>query len=381
MNLGQILLGALREQRGAMLVELAALVGHESPSRDKHALDGLADSIAGRFGTLGGQIIRHVNPAGGDHIEARFEGADPRLAPSLVLAHFDTVWPTGTLARMPFRVEDGKAYGPGTYDMKASLVLLEFALKTLRDLGRAPARPVVALLTSDEEIGSASSRPLIEERARSAAHVLVLEPPLADGRLKTGRKGVGKFVVTIRGLAAHAGVEPEKGINAIQELAHQVLLLHGLADLERGTTVNVGVVAGGTVSNVVPAEATARVDVRVKTLDEADRIVRAFGSLEPLVQGIRLSVDGEFDRPPMERTQRSHELFERVREIGRTVGLELGEGSTGGASDANFTAAIGVPTLDGLGAQGAGAHADYEHVLIDALPERAALLAAVLASI
>jgi glutamate carboxypeptidase len=381
MSLGSILLKSLRDQREAMLVELAALVGHESPSRDKPALDSLAGSIAGRFCMLGGRITRHLNPTGGDHIEARFEGTDPSLAPSLVLAHFDTVWPLGTLARMPFHVGDGKAYGPGVFDMKASLVMLEFALKSLFDLGHRPARPIVALLTSDEEIGSVSSRPLIEERARSAEHVLVLEPPLADGRLKTGRKGVGKFVITIKGRAAHAGVEPEKGLNAIQELAHQVLRLHGLADLERGTTVNVGVVAGGTVSNVVPAKATARVDVRVKSLDEADRIVRAFGSLRPVMEGIRLDVEGEFDRPPMERTPRSNELFERVREIGRTVGLELGEGSTGGASDANFTAAIGVPTLDGLGAPGAGAHADYEHVVIDALPVRTALLAAVLASL
>jgi glutamate carboxypeptidase len=262
--------------------------------------------------------------------------------------------------------------------MKASLVLVEYALRALRELNRIPPRPIRILFTSDEEIGSATSREHIEAEARASAYALVMESPLPGGRLKTARKGVGHFHLDVDGRAAHAGVEPEKGVSAILELAHQIIRLHELADPAHGTTVNVGVVKGGSTSNVVPAHALAHIDVRVKSRAEAERMTTALHALEPVLPGARLTVEGDFDRPPMERTPAIVALFERVREIGRSLGLELGEGATGGASDGNLTAALGVPTIDGLGALGAGAHAIDEHIVVDSLATRAALLACLL---
>ncbi len=363
-----------------MLESLSELVRHESPSRDKPALDGLARRLADRFQRLGGDVEVLANPSGGDHVRVRFEasGAAGAAAPALVLCHFDTVWPVGTLARLPFRVEDGRAFGPGIFDMKASLVLLEFAMKAIQEQAFPLPRPVVALLTSDEEIGSPTSRALIESRAKGCAYALVMESPLTGGRLKTARKGVGQFTVTIEGRPAHAGIEPEKGVSAIQELAHQILRIHAMADPAAGTTVNVGVVEGGTTPNVVAAKAVARVDVRVTSVAEAERVEAAIRGLQPVAPEAKILVEGGFNRPPMERTSAIAALFERARRIGQSLGLELTEGATGGASDGNFTAALGVPTLDGLGTLGAGAHAENEHILIDTLPERAALLAALL---
>jgi glutamate carboxypeptidase len=376
---GERLLAHLIGLQDAMLVATEALVAHESPSRDKAALDALADRIGGRFAVLGAAVERVPNRAGGDHLLVRL-GARRESAPALILGHFDTVWPAGTLERMPFRVEGGRAHGPGVYDMKANLVLAEFALRAIRDLGLDSdlPRPVELLWTSDEELGSPSSRGLIEETARRAAYVLVVEPPLAGGALKTARKGVGRFHLEVTGRAAHAGVEPEKGVSAVVELAHQVLALQALADPAAGTSVNVGVVQGGTTSNVVPASATAAIDVRAATLAEARRVEYAMAGLRPVLAGARVAVTGEFNRPPMERTPAIAALFDRARALARTVGLELTEGSTGGGSDGNFTAALGVPTLDGLGVPGGGAHADDEHILVDELPRRAALLAALL---
>jgi glutamate carboxypeptidase len=374
------LIGDLEPRRGAMLERLAELVRHESPSRDKAALDLLARNLAARLGALGAEVSLIANPEGGDHVRARWAapGAADDEAPALVLGHFDTVWPHGTLAALPFRVADGRAYGPGIFDMKASLVLLESAIEAIRARGCDLPRPIVALWTSDEEIGSPHSRSLIEEEARHAAHVLVLEPPLPGGRLKTARKGVGRFRLVVEGRPAHAGVEPEKGISAVVELAHQVLRLNDLNDPAAGTTVNVGVIQGGTVANVVAAEAIATIDVRVVTMDEARRVEAALRAISPVLPGARVRVEGGMNWPPMERSPRGAALFGRVRAIGRTLGLDLDEGMTGGGSDGNFTAALGVPTLDGLGAPGAGAHAEDEHVLVAPLTERAALLAAVL---
>jgi glutamate carboxypeptidase len=301
--------------------------------------------------------------------------------PALLLCHMDTVWPAGTLAARPFRVEEGRAYGPGSYDMKAGIVIAEFALRAVRDLGLRLPRPVLLLLTADEEVGSKVSRPLIEEMAHRSQYVLVLEPSLGTGALKTARKGVGRFTVEIVGRAAHAGVEPEKGLSAVLELAHQIVYLQGLADAGQGTTINVGVVRGGTRSNVVPAYAEAEVDVRVWTMAEAGRVTEGIKNVQPHIPGIQLRVQGGLGRPPMERTTASAVLFRRAQEIGRQLGLDLGETSTGGGSDANFTAALGIPTLDGLGAIGDGGHADHEHVLIDSLPERAALLTALLVNL
>jgi glutamate carboxypeptidase len=376
---GPEVLELMRARRADWLEALASLVGHESPSRDKPGLDSLASKLAARFEAIGGSVEVIANPDGGDHVRARFFGDDRK--PALVLGHYDTVWPLGTLASMPFRVEGGKAFGPGVFDMKASLIEAEFAIDGLLKLGRRPPRPVEVLITSDEEIGSPTSRRLIESSAEGAEYVLVLEPPLPDGSLKTGRKGVGHFVMEIEGKPAHAGVEPRKGSSAVQELARQILYLHALTDHEAGTSVNVGVVEGGTTSNVVAARASARVDVRAATLEQAAIIEDAIRQARPYTPGTRLTIQGGFNRPPMERTPLVADLFERARVIGRTLGLELGEGSTGGGSDGNFTAALGLPTLDGLGIPGSGAHADHEQVDLDSLPERTALLAALLMSL
>jgi glutamate carboxypeptidase len=375
---GLEILEMMRSRRSEWLQALASLVEHESPSRDKPSLDSLARILAARFEAIGGEVEVIANPDGGDHVHARFFGSVSDQKPALVLGHFDTVWPLGTLASLPFRVEGTKAYGPGVFDMKASLIEAEFAIDSLAKLGRQPPRPVEVLITSDEEIGSPTSRRLIEETARQAEYVLVLEPPLHDGSLKTARKGVGHFVVEIEGKPAHAGVEPRKGISAIQELARQILFLHALTDHDAGITVNVGVVEGGTTSNVVAARASAKVDVRATTLDQARMIEEAIRKSRPHVAGTRVTIHGGFNRPPMERTEAVAKLFARARAIARTIGLELGEGSTGGGSDGNFTAAIGLPTLDGLGIQGSGAHAVHEQIELDSLPERTALLAALL---
>ncbi|MBX6313858.1 MAG: M20 family metallopeptidase [Isosphaeraceae bacterium] len=376
---GQALLDYLRPRRKAMLDALEELVGRESPSRDKPALDALARSIGATFTQLGGAVEIVANEAGGDHVVARFGSSRPiDVRPALVLGHFDTVWPAGTLTRSPFRIEDGRAFGPGTFDMKASLVLIVEALAALRALAVPLPRPVVVVLTSDEEIGSPTSRELIELEARDCVYALVLEPPLPGGLLKTARKGTGGYLIEVEGRAAHAGVEPEKGLSAIRELAHQILKVYELARPEVGTTINVGVVAGGTAANVVAAYASAQVDVRIGTRDEAQRVDEAIRALIPRAPGARVVVSGGLNRPPMERTERTAALFEQARRLGATLGLDLAEGATGGASDGNFTAALGIPTLDGLGAEGAGAHAADEHILIDSLPERAALLATLL---
>ncbi|NTU80876.1 MAG: M20 family metallopeptidase, partial [Chloroflexales bacterium] len=301
---------------------------------------------------------------------------------ALVLCHYDTVWPAGTLAARPPRVEGDTAYGPGLYDMKVSIAMVELALRAVGELGLTLPRPVTLLFTSDEEIGSPTSRALIEQTARDCAHVLVLEPPVEPtGALKTARKGGGAFFIDLTGRAAHAGVEPEKGRSAVTELAHQVLAVNALADQARGTTVNVGVVRGGSGRNVVPAEAHMEVDARVWTLDEAARLEAAFRALAPATPGVQLAVRGALSRPPMEPTPASNALFERTRQIGAGLGLDLSEGKTGGGSDGNFTSAAGVPTLDGLGAPGQGAHAEHEQIDVPGALERLALLTGLLAGL
>jgi glutamate carboxypeptidase len=370
----------LRPLQPDMVATLKELVERESPSDDKARLDALARYLQGRFTVLGAETTLLPQESAGDllRVVSPTQGATWSTPPALLLCHMDTVWPAGTLAARPFRVEEGRAYGPGAYDMKAGIVVVEFALRAVRDLKLRLPRPVIVLLTSDEEVGSVTSRTVIEDLARRSQYVLVLEPPLRTGALKTARKGVGRFVLEIEGRAAHAGVEPEKGLSAVQELAQQVLYLHSLADPQQGTTINVGVVRGGTRPNVVPARAEAEVDVRVWTMEEAGRVGAAIKLAQAFTPGVQLHVRGDFTRPPMERTTASTVLFRRAQEIGRGLGLDLGEDSTGGGSDANFTAALGIPTLDGLGAVGDGGHADHEHVVVDSLPERAGLLAALL---
>jgi glutamate carboxypeptidase len=362
-------------ERGETVARLSSLVQMESPSRDKLALDVLGSVLAQRLSDLGGLVEVIANPQGGDHIVGRFAGTAD-LRPALVLGHFDTVWPRGTIDKMPFRVDDGRAFGPGVFDMKASLVVFLEVMEYLNEHRHVLERPVWVLFTSDEEIGSPTSRGLIETLARDSAYALVLEPALTDGGLKTSRKGVGRFRIDIEGKAAHAGVAPEAGKSAIVELAHQVVRLQELQDFAAGTTINVGVIQGGTTPNVVPAHASAEIDVRVATAGEEARIARAFASLQPFNPAIRLVISGSFNRPPMERTEGVSLLFEQARQIYRSSdsGRELTEGASGGGSDGNFTAALGVPTLDGLGPRGGGAHADDEHIILSSIPERAALL-------
>ncbi|MDY7079716.1 MAG: M20 family metallopeptidase, partial [Chloroflexota bacterium] len=283
-----------------------------------------------------------------------------------------------TLAERPWRVKDERACGPGCLDDKASAAIILSALKGLRELGLAPSRPVTVLFNSDEEIGSHSSRSLIEAEAVRAAVVFCVEPALPDGSLKVWRKGTGRYTITALGRAAHAGADHEKGVNAIEELAHQVLRLQGMTDYEAGTTISVGRVQGGTRINVVPDRAEAQVDVRVQTAAEGRRMIAGIEGLEPVLPGARIVVEGGLSRPPMEKSPLTLEPFRRAQEIGADLGLALTPSGTGGASDGNFTAALGVPTLDGLGARGNGAHSPNEYVLTSSLPERAALMAALL---
>ena len=353
--------------RTAMLESLRRLVEAESPSTDKALCDWCADTVADLFRSVAGaQAQRHERTARGDHLELRFGSG---VEPILILCHYDTVWDKGTLQRLPFRVDGDRVTGPGSYDMKAGIVETAFALGAARS-----SRPVVVLVNSDEEVGSGTSRELIEERAGSAAAVLVLEPATTGGAIKTARKGFAEFRLRVEGRAAHAGVEPEKGVSAVDELARQILELRDLADPARGTTINVGVISGGTRPNVVAAQAEALVDVRVASRAEMDRVLPAISRLSPRTREARLTVEGGLDRPPLERTEGVVRLARLAQEIAAEIGFPLPESSTGGVSDGNFTAALGVATLDGLGPDGGGAHADSEHLLVSSWIRRTELL-------
>jgi glutamate carboxypeptidase len=347
----------------------------ESPSTDKAAVDRVARFVAERARAAGAEVTVLPQERWGDHLLARWgDGAGGFL----LLCHLDTVWPVGTLAERPWRVEGEQAFGPGVYDDKASAAIILAALEGLQALGLAPRHPVTVLFNSDEEVGSPSSRPLIEAEAARARVVFCVEPARPDGALKVWRKGTGRYTVTALGRAAHAGADHEKGVNAIEELAHQVLRLQAMTDYGAGTTVNVGRIEGGTRANIVPDRAQVRVDVRVKTMAEWERISAAIAALQPVLPGARLVVEGGMSRPPMEASPVTLEPFWRAQEIAAGLGLTLTADGTGGASDANFTAAMGIPTLDGLGALGDGAHSVDEYIFIPSLTERAALLAALL---
>jgi glutamate carboxypeptidase len=351
-----------------------ALVRLESPSADKTAVDRCGHELASRLTRLGAKVENLAQAECGDHIRAEAPGEG---RPVLLLGHFDTVWPVGTLTRMPIVRRDGRLHGPGAFDMKAGLAIAVTAIDALRKTGTAHP-PAVMLWTTDEEIGSRTSRATIEAEARKARAVLVLEPSLPGGALKTSRKGCGEFELTVHGIAAHAGIDPGRGASAIHELAEKVAAIEQLQDLTRGVSVNVGVIAGGTRANVVAEEARAVIDVRVPTTADGDRVDAAIRALQPSRPGTRLTVKGGFERPPLERTAGVARLFDLARDVARQLGRDLTEGATGGGSDGNFTAALGVPTLDGLGAIGDGAHAHHEHVIVSELPWRAALVAALL---
>ena len=356
-----------------VLERLERLVSHETPSGDAARIDALAGWLAEEMAVAGGDVVRIPAPDLGTHLSARFAGADARARPVMILAHLDTVHPAGTISERPFRIQDGRAWGPGTYDMKAGIAVALEMLARLHEAGARPRRPVHLLVTCDEEIGSHTSRALIEDGARAAACVLVPEPCRPDGGVKTSRKGVGVYTLHARGVAVHAGIDGGAGVNAIVELAHQVLGLAGLADPERGTTLSAGVISGGTASNVVPAAASVEVDVRFRTLAEGERVDAALRALQPVLPGAGLRLQGGINRPPLERTAAVAALYETARGLAADLGFALAEGGTGGASDGCFTAALGVPTLDGLGVLGDGAHADHEHIVIEDIPRRVAL--------
>jgi glutamate carboxypeptidase len=299
----------------------------------------------------------------------------------LLLGHFDTVWPIGQLVRMPLTRADGRLHGPGVFDMKAGIAIGMLAARALRETGTPVARRIVMLWTTDEEIGSGTSRAAIEDEARRSEAVFVLEPSLAGGAVKTSRKGCGGYQVAVRGVSAHAGIEPQKGASAVQELAHQILRINALQDLARGVSVNVVQVSGGLRSNVIPDEAHAVVDVRVPSAAAAAAVDAAFRGLRPVDQRTTIDAIGGMDRPPLERTADVERLYKRARALAGVMGHQLDEGATGGGSDGNFTAAMGIPTLDGLGAVGDGAHALHEHVDIESLPDRAALIAGLIADL
>jgi glutamate carboxypeptidase len=369
----------LQQRRPQMVDLLGHLVSLETPSDNRESLVRFASTLDELFSEFG--PIERLERERGPHLRLSVEGAQINDAPAVALCHYDTVWPLGTLERIPFSVDaDGVVRGPGCFDMKGGIVVLHFALQALRSRGLQPRRNLQVLFTCDEEVGSPTSRAVIEATASGAALAYVLESPLPGGTLKTARKGTGDYLVRIQGRAAHAGVEPQKGISAISELAHQVLALHALNDYAVGTTVNVGVVHGGTRPNVVAAEAEAHVDVRVQTLAEATRLDASIRGLQPVLPGAVLKIDGGLNRPPMERSAAMAALFDQARQIAAGMDVDLREGSTGGGSDGNFTAAIGVPTLDGLGPEGEGAHAAHEHVLTESFPRRVALVAGLLIS-
>ncbi len=361
-----------------ILERLRQWVEHETPSGDVSACTALATDIGDVLAEAGAEVEWVDAPGRGRHVVARLPGREAGLEPVVVLGHLDTVHPRGTILERPFRVVDGRAEGPGTFDMKAGLAILAEVLLLFREAGVQPRRPVTVLVTCDEEIGSTTSRSLIEATARGAAAVLVLEPPLPGGAAKTARKGIADYRIITRGRAAHAGLEPEKGVNAILELAHQMIRATSLAAPEKGTTISVGRVGGGTATNVVPAEAWADLDVRFTTLAEQRRIDDALRALRPVLPGAAVAIEGGGDRPPLERSEGVLRLYRHARDLAAELGFELGEGMAGGGSDGNFTAALGVPTLDGLGPQGGGAHAEDEHVVVADLVRRAALYARLL---
>jgi glutamate carboxypeptidase len=372
-----LLAGARRKE--SALVELTRkLVLCESPSDVKSAVDACVAIATDAIGTRGGRVKLHRQREYGNILEARFGPRKRKGAkPVLLLGHLDTVWPVGTLRSMPLRIADGRLWGPGTLDMKAGVAMALTAIEMLAE-AELLQREIILLLNSDEEIGSPASRPMTENLARECAAVFVLEP--AQGlAYKTARKGTGNWRIDIRGVAAHAGVDFEKGASAVRELSRVIETVSNWTDLKRGLTVSVGVAGGGSKTNVIPAEAFAEVDVRIARIGDGPRIERKFASLKPADKRCSLSITGGINRPPMERTRGTVQLFQQARSLAADLGIMLDEAATGGASDGNLTSALGIPTLDGMGAVGEGAHASHESILLDHLATRTALLAGMLA--
>jgi len=374
-----LLAGARRKQR-AQLDLIGELVRAESPSDNKVAVDACMALAASHAKRLGGRVRLHRQQDLGNLLEARFgsRSGSGKVPGILLLGHLDTVWPLGTLETMPCRQSGSRLFGPGVLDMKAGVAMAFTAIEMLAESGSLD-REIVLLLNSDEEIGSPVSRPITERLAQECGSVYVLEP--AQGlAYKTARKGTGDFRIEVHGVAAHAGVDFDKGANALVELARAIETVTGWTDLKRGLTVSVGVAGGGTKSNVIPAEAWAEVDVRIAHRADGPRIEKKFAALKAIDKRRSLTVTGGLNRPPMERTRGTVRLFRQAQALAAGLGFQLGEAATGGASDGNFTSALGVPTLDGMGAVGEGAHARHESIMIDQLAPRTALLAGMLAA-
>jgi glutamate carboxypeptidase len=366
---------------------LKILVETESPSHDKNAVDRVGAIVVEEARKLGAQVEIISNKETGDHVLCRFPSADGRLQSAplgesrgeggiLILCHTDTVFPLGTIDQSPYREQDGKIFGPGTLDMKAGIVIALAAIAEAQKTGLN--RPVTLLCTSDEEIGSHTSRELIESLAKESALVLVMEGALLDGSLKTWRKGVGEFWVKTKGRAAHSGGDHQMGRNAIEEMAHQVIAIQKLTDYSKQTTLNVGVIHGGTVSNVVPEVAVIQVDVRVMQLGEWERLESEMSKLKPVLDGTFIEITGGLNRPPMPFDEKMKSTFEKAKSIAAGIGMSLTAGGTGGASDGNFVAPLGIPVLDGMGAVGEGYHSEREYIFADSLEQKAKLIAALI---
>lgn len=373
----------LRRRERRMVRLLGHFVCCESPSHQKTAVDRLGKLVAKEWRRRGAKVRILRRATSGNHVRAEIWLGEGRpMGQIMVLGHLDTVYPLGTIAAMPFRVQRGRAFGPGTFDMKAGLVLALAAVDALRELGLRPKKRLVFFWNSDEEIGSYTSRAAIEREARRSDAVLVLEPAAGrEGNLKTARKGVGTVELIVTGRASHAGLDPGAGVNAVHELAEQIVRLDRVNNPKRGIALQATVIDGGTVSNVVPHHARAEVDIRYTHVADARKIERELRGLRPILPGARVEVRGGINRPPLERTPGVMRLFHHAKDLMRELELSLDEAWVGGGSDGNFTAALGVPTLDGLGAIGNGAHSAVEHVVIRSLPERATLLAGLLATL
>jgi glutamate carboxypeptidase len=372
------------ERQNHLVETIRDLVEIESPSDNKPAVDRIAIFLAARFQALGGRTQVHRSNHVGDSLQIDFashSGAANRK-PALLLGHYDTVYPLGTLANMPCKIENGRLRGPGVLDMKSGIALMLHAIEALQAWHGGLPRPVTVFLVSDEEVGSRSSRKITEALAGQSAGVLVLEPAAGlRGAVKTARKGVGEYTLRVKGVAAHAGLDPGKGHSAILELARQIAVIAKLNNLKQGLSVNPGVIHGGTRTNVIAADASAHIDVRIKSAKQASGIDRKLCSLKPFDKHCTLEMTGGINRLPMERTAGVAALYKKAQEIGRLVGWKLEEAAVGGGSDGNFTAGMGIPTLDGMGGVGEGAHAVHEFIVISELPRRALLLAGMIESV
>jgi glutamate carboxypeptidase len=369
-----------KARQDALVATISEFVEIESPSDNKAAADRMGAFLAGKFAALGGRALIHHADEFGNNVQIDFAGRE-NVKPVLLLGHFDTVYPIGTLAGMPCRVADGRLYGPGVLDMKSGIALMLYAIEALKTWHGGLPRPVTVFLVSDEEVGSYSSRKVTEALARKSAGVFVLEPAGPRGAVKTARKGVGEYVLTVRGVAAHAGLDPGKGHSAILELARQIVAVSKLNDLRRGISVNPGVIRGGTRTNVVAAEAAVEIDVRIKRAKQAAGLDRRIRSLKISDKHCKLNIEGGINRMPMERTAGVAALYKKAKSVAQHIGWKLEEAAVGGGSDGNFTAGIGIPTLDGMGGHGQGAHAVHEHIVISELPRRALLLAGMIESV